>query len=51
MAAVTVNQIAQQPSNRGIIITKQIALYVALTIFGLGFGRRTWNRRLRRLPG
>src|ERR1700730_6176725 len=35
MAAITVDKVTQQPSRRGIIITKQVALYVALTLFGL----------------
>jgi ABC-type glycerol-3-phosphate transport system permease component len=35
MAAITVNKVTQQPSPRGAIVAKQVALYVALTLFGL----------------
>jgi len=35
MAAITVDQVTQQPSPRRAIIVKQVALYVALTLFGL----------------
>jgi ABC-type glycerol-3-phosphate transport system permease component len=35
MAAITVDKVTQQPSPRGAIVAKQVALYVALTLFGL----------------
>jgi ABC-type glycerol-3-phosphate transport system permease component len=35
MATVTVDQVTQQPTPRGAIVAKQVALYVALTLFGL----------------
>src|SRR5260370_20823752 len=35
MATVTVDQVTQQPTPRGAIVAKQVALYLALTLFGL----------------
>jgi multiple sugar transport system permease protein len=35
MAAITVDKVAQQRNPRGAIVAKQVALYVAMTIFGL----------------
>src|SRR6267378_8609448 len=35
MAAVTVDQVTQQASPRRAIVAKQVALYVAMTLFGL----------------
>src|SRR3982074_3056291 len=35
MAAVTVDQVTQHPSSRGAIVAKQVALYAAMTLFGL----------------
>jgi ABC-type glycerol-3-phosphate transport system permease component len=35
MAAITVDKVTQQPSPRGAIVAKQVALYVALTLFGI----------------
>jgi ABC-type glycerol-3-phosphate transport system permease component len=37
MASITVDQVTQQPRPRGAIVAKQVALYVALTLFGLLF--------------
>ena len=35
MAAFSVDQVTQQPSPRGAIVAKQVALYAAMTLFGL----------------
>jgi ABC-type glycerol-3-phosphate transport system permease component len=35
MAAITVDKVRQQSNPRGAIVAKQVALYVAMTIFGL----------------
>src|ERR1700682_5434489 len=35
MAAITVDKVTQQPNLRGGIVAKQVALYVAMTLFGL----------------
>ncbi len=35
MAAITVDKVTRQPNPRGAIIAKQVALYAAMTLFGL----------------
>jgi multiple sugar transport system permease protein len=35
MAAVTVDKVTQQPNPRGAMVAKQMALYLAMTLFGL----------------